>query len=189
MILAAPQTYSQQEDKADITSGLTKFITWISGIDKILTGIDNRETLYALDRNLGYASLYIDGIATGKILLAKEISDLKANEKDNLRVDSLANLIDQIVADINNLSTYLKKIKLLLSKTNQNEIDSIIRDIEQGFQSRKLVFLKDIKDGIYSENISYDKITKEADESKKIAETALMQIKIAKDSIVSVLRR
>jgi len=49
--------------------------------------------------------------------------------------------------------------------------------------------LKDIREGIYSKNIPYDKIQNEAEESRKIADKALSAIKIAKDKIVSYLTK
>ena len=182
-------SFSQDTDNGGLTTGLTKFVTWISKIDKVLLGIDSKENLNALDRNLGYTSLYIDQIATGKVLLAKEISDLKIDKDDNKHIPSLSNRIDQIVASINELNTYLKQIKSLLSQTDQKEIDSIVLEIEQGFQYRKLYFLKDIKEAIYKKNIPYDKIMKEGEESKKIADNALKEIKVAKEKIIAVLTK
>lgn len=184
---SAIHSYSQESDSGELTNGLTKFISWISSIDKVLLGIDNKENLNALNRNLGYTSLYIDQIATGKLLLAKEISDLKTDKDDDRHIPSLSNRIDQIVSSIDDLNTYLRKIKYSLSQTDQKEIDSIVLQIEQGFKNRKLYLLKDIKEAIYKKDIPYDKILKEGEESKKIADMALKEIKIAKEKILAVL--
>jgi hypothetical protein len=185
----ASWSFAKEDDSEGLTGGLTKFISWITNIDKILSGIDNKENLNALERNLGYTSLYIDQIATGKLLLAKEISDLKTDKDDNKHVPSLTNRIDQLVASINELDTYLKKIKSLLSQADQKEIDSIVVQIEQGFMYKKLYYLKDIKEALYKKDIPYDKMLKEAEESRKIADNGLKEIKIAKEKIIAVLTK
>jgi hypothetical protein len=185
----ANNTFSQETSPGGITDGLSKFISWISNIDKVLSGIENRENLYALDRNLGYASLYIDQIANGKLLLAKEIGDLKIDKEDERHVESLSRRADEIVASINNLEGYLRDIKALLSQTDQKEVDSMIVQIDQGFVSRKMYLIKDIKNAIYEKNIPYDRILNEAKESKMIADNALKQIKVAKEKIITVLTK
>lgn len=189
LVLFSSKSYSQDSEQGGITNGLTKFVVWITNFDKILSGIDNKETLLKLDRNLGYSSLVIDRIATEKILLAKEIKDLKVDTNDKSHIQSLTNRIDTIVENINELNFYLSEIKSCLSKTNQIEIDSIVLEIDNGFRYRKLYYLKDIKSAIYKQNIPYDKIQKEADESKQIAETALKQIKVAKAKITIALAK
>jgi hypothetical protein len=188
--LSLNHSFSQANDGGGgYTGGLTKFLTWISNIDNVLLGIESKENLSALNRNLGYTILYIDEIATGKLLLAKEIADLKSDKDDDKHISSLTKRADEIVVSITNLNSYLRKIKSLLSQTNQKEIDSIILEIEQGFQYRKLYLLKQIKEGLYKKNIPYNEILKDAQESKKIADNALKEIKIAKEKIVGVLTK
>ncbi|HRD56950.1 MAG TPA: hypothetical protein PK504_02825 [Ferruginibacter sp.] len=187
--LSLNHSFSQDNDGGGYTGGLTKFLSWISNIDNVLLGIDNKENLSALNRNLGYTILYIDEIATGKLLLAKEIADLKSDKDDDKHISSLSNRADEIVVSITNLNSYLRKIKSLLSQTNQKEIDSIVLEIEQGFQYRKLHLLKQIKEGLYKKNISYNEILQDAQESKKIADNALKEIKVAKEKIVAVLTK
>jgi hypothetical protein len=187
--ISALPSFAQDNASEGLTGGLTKFISWITNIDKVLLGIDKKENLNALERNLGYTSLYIDQIATGKLLLAKEISDLKTDKDDNKHVPSLNQRIDQLVASINNLDDYLKQIKSLLSQADQPAIDSIVLQIEQGFMYRKLYYLKDIKEALYKKDIPYEKIMKEAEESKKIADNGLTAIKVAKEKILAVLTK
>lgn len=180
-------SYSQESEVSNMTSGLSKFITWISDIDKVLIGIENKENLNALNRNLGYISLYIDQLANSKLSLAKEISDLKTDKKDKEHVPKLDNRIHEIMASIDGLEEYLKRVKSLLSQTNQKEIDDIILEIQKGLIHRKLYLLEDIKQAIYLKDIPYDRIVKESQESKQIADNALREIKRAKDLVMAAI--
>ena len=183
------QVKAQESDTTGITSGITRFIKWVSNIDQLLSSIEKKENLESLQRNLGYASLYIDQIATDKFLLSKEITDLKTDKDDNKHISSLDNRVGRILESIQDLTNVLNSIKSSMSQTNQKEIDSIITEIDRGFTRRKMFLLKDIREGIYSKNIPYDKIQNEAEESRKIADKALSAIKIAKDKIVSYLTK
>jgi len=183
------QVKAQESDTTGITSGITRFIKWVSNIDQLLSSIEKKENLESLQRNLGYASLYIDQIATDKFLLSKEITDLKTDKDDNKHISSLDNRVGRILESIQDLTNVLNSIKSSMSQTNQKEIDSIITEIDRGFTRRKMFLLKDIREGIYSKNIPYDKIQNEAEESRKIADKALSVIKIAKDKIVSYLTK
>jgi len=183
------QVKAQESDTTGITSGITRFIKWVSNIDQLLSSIEKKENLESLQRNLGYASLYIDQIATDKFLLSKEITDLKTDKDDNKHISSLDNRVGRILESIQDLTNVLNSIKSSMSQTNQKEIDSIITEINRGFTRRKMFLLKDIREGIYSKNIPYDKIQNEAEESRKIADKALSVIKIAKDKIVSYLTK
>jgi len=183
------QVKAQESDTTGITSGITRFIKWVSNIDQLLSSIEKKENLESLQRNLGYASLYIDQIATDKFLLSKEITDLKTDKDDNKHISSLDNRVGRILESIQDLTNVLNSIKSSMSQTNQKEIDSIITEINRGFTRRKMFLLKDIREGIYSKNIPYDKIQNEAEESRKIADKALSAIKIAKDKIVSYLTK
>jgi hypothetical protein len=184
---SAGRSFAQESEASAITSGLSKFITWISDIDKVLIGIENKENLNSLNRNLGYVSLYIDQLASSKLSLAKEISDLQADKNDDKHVPILDERINEIISSINNLENYMGKIKSLLSQTDQKEIDTIILELQKGFMHRKLYLLKDIKEAIYLKDIPYDKILKEGEESKKIADQALEQIKRAKQVVMRAI--
>ena len=183
------KSFSQPKNNGGITGWLTKIVAWIPGLDNGLTGIDNKENLYDLDRHLGYTSLYIDQIVTAKQLLAKEISDLKTDKDDNKHIASLNKRTQQIIQSINDLKFYLTQIKSLLSLTNQKGIDSVILQIENDFENRKLNLLSDIKEKIYLKNIPYDQIVKESEESRKIADNALKQIKATKEKIIAALTK
>jgi len=132
------QVKAQESDTTGITSGITRFIKWVSNIDQLLSSIEKKENLESLQRNLGYASLYIDQIATDKFLLSKEITDLKTDKDDNKHISSLDNRVGRILESIQDLTNVLNSIKSSMSQTNQKEIDSIITEINRGFTRRKM---------------------------------------------------
>jgi len=171
---------------SDYTDGVTKFITWFSDIDKILTNISDKEKLKRIYRQLGYASEDIDNVALGKLLLATEISKL-SNSSQQQELNKLKPQIDDILSDINKLISRLELIKSDVSQTDQVAVDSIIQKIRIGFMNRKLYYLRDIKAFLYGENIALNKIKDEANQAKIIAEEASIKIKEAKLKIKAKL--
>lgn len=167
---------------AEYTSGITKFISWISELDDVIANITDKEELKSLDRQLGYASYDISRIAWQKEYLANSISKLtEASEND--KIDELKPLVDDLISDIDKLISRLLEIRGKLSQSDQAAVDQIIKEITSGYRNKKMALLKEIKNFLYGEDIPLTQIKEEAIQAKEVADEASKKIEEARQKI------
>jgi hypothetical protein len=181
----AAKSFAQQTE-ADFTSGITKLFNWIVNIDEVITSINEKEKLKKMHRLLGNISFDISNIYDEKTLLAIAISK-KETLTDQTVVAEINKQITQIQDDITELLSNLRQIKGLVNQTNQNQVDSIIREVEAGLRYKKLQYMKDIRDYLFKKNISYNQILNEANLSKQVAADIKQKITAARDKLFAIL--
>jgi hypothetical protein len=167
---------------AEYTSGITKFISWISELDDVIANITDKEELKSIDRQLGYASYDISRIAWQKGYLANSISEL-TDASENDKIDELKPLVDDLISDIDKLISRLWIIRGKLSQSDQAAVDQIIEEITSGYRNKKMAFLKEIKNFLYGEDIPLTQIKEEAIQAKEVADEASKKIEEARQKI------
>lgn len=187
VLLLSSFTFSYGQSSSEYTIGISQFIEWISDLDDVLIKITDKEKLKAIDRELGYASYDINRIAWQKEYLALSITNLN-DAKETDKIDELKPIVDDLISDIDKLTTRLWNIKGKLSQTDQIIVDKIINEITSGYRNRKLLYLKDIKNFLYGKNIPLTKIKDEALKAKLIADEATIKINEARVKIKNKLK-
>ena len=152
----------------------------------MIFAIDNKEQLNALHRHLGYPSFYIDEIAREKLMLAVQVKQLRA-DLNKSHLPGIRERVKKVFEAMRDLNAHLRSIQRLVSQTNQKEIADIIKEIDAGFNIRKQHFMTDLQNSIEQKNVPYDRVLKDAEESKKIADEAVKEIRVAKEKIMVAL--
>lgn len=134
------QKSNAQNSEANLQSGITDFISWITNLDEQVNNIYKTQNKNKLIRQLGYIGSDLDYLSLEKARLAETVIEQHNSGESEISI----NLLNEYKESIDNLNRNVTKLIVLLNDQYQVEGNEVLDKIRHDLNSRKEVELKEI---------------------------------------------
>lgn len=177
---------TQAQSLSNYTEGVSKLINWFVNIDKVLTGISDKERVKRIKRRVNVLYEDIQSVTTNKKLLVQYIESYN-QDLNSLNRDKVKFKVKKITKEMNLVIDTLKDMKTDLSNSNLTELNEIIRLFRLDFDQKEMYFHtieKKLKN-----NSPLTTIVSHASNASEIGEKLVESIESAKKIILDYLNK